>query len=67
MKKEVKTINEPTKEEEAVKVEEVTENVVKNIEEEVKNISGPIKKIEVSDKIENENIINEIMEELKSG
>ena len=63
--KEVK-IKEEITNEESVKIEEVTQDIVKNIEEKVENINVPVKKIQVSDKIENENIINEIMEEVKS-
>ena len=56
--------NEDTKKEVSSAIEEVTEDL--NIKEEVENISKPLKKIVVSDKIENKDIISEIMDEVKS-
>ena len=56
--------NEDTKKEVSSAIEEVTGDL--NIKEEVENISKPLKKIVVSDKIENKDIISEIMDEVKS-
>ena len=63
------TVNEESKNEDTKKevldvIEEVTEDL--NIEEKVENISPPLKKIVVSDNIEEKNIISEIMNEVKS-
>ena len=59
-----KSKNEDTKKEVLDVIEEVTEDL--NIEEKVENISPPLKKIVVSDKIEHKNVISEIMDEVKS-
>ena len=56
--------NEDTKKEVSNPIEEVTVDL--NIKEKVENISAPFKKIVVSDKIENKDIISEIMDEVKS-